>query len=232
MLRLLVRALARAAVALAGLSIVVVLLGRFATPPLTPLMFLRIGESWLDGRRHTLQRRALTLDQVSPALVRAVIAAEDARFFRHRGIDWDAVRAARAWNARHPDRPRGASTITMQCARSAFLWPGRSWLRKGLEVWLTVLMELFWPKRRILEVYLQVVEWGDGIYGAAAAAEHWFGRPPDRLDVGQAALLAAVLPAPRRWRPDRPTPGVRRRAALIQRRAQAVDLSGLERHRR
>lgn len=211
-----------------ALSVAVILAGRFVTPPITPLMVLRLAESRLAGRPHVLARRPVALEGVSPALLRAVIAAEDARFFRHRGIDWRAVRAARAWNARHPDRPRGASTITMQCARSAFLWPGRSWLRKGLEVWLALLMELFWPKRRILEVYLQVVEWGDGVYGAAAAAEHWFARPPDRLDAGQAALLAAVLPAPRRWRPDRPTPGVRRRAETIRRRAEAVDLSGLE----
>lgn len=227
MLRWLATWIIRLGLVLAGTSILAVLLGRLVDPPLTPLMALRTIEGLAKGRLVGVAHRSVPLEEVSPSLLRAVIAAEDARFFQHRGIDWRAVRAAREWNVRHPEQPRGASTITMQCARSAFLWPGRTWLRKGVEVWFTTLMELFWPKRRILEVYLNVVEWGDGVYGVAAAAERWFGRPAARLDPAQAALLAAVLPSPRRWKPDAPTATVRRRAAVISRRAGAVGLAPL-----
>jgi monofunctional biosynthetic peptidoglycan transglycosylase len=205
-----------------------VLVVRFVDPPVTPLMLLRVGEGLLQRRLVGIQHTSVALDDVSPALLRAVIAAEDGRFFEHHGIDWAAVRRARAWNARHPDRPpRGASTITMQCARSTFLWPGRTWIRKGIEAWLATLMELTWPKRRILEVYVNVVEWGDGVYGAEAAAEHWFDTPATRLDARQAALLAVVLPAPTRWSPVAPSRWVAARAAVVGRRAADVRLAPL-----
>src|SRR4029079_11246438 len=123
----------------------------------------------------------------------AVIAAEDARFFAHWGVDVKELERARAYNAeQRGGRLRGASTITMQCARSVFLWPDRTWLRKAIEVYLAVLMEQLWGKRRILEVYVNVGEWGPGIYGAEAAARRWFGVSARDVDAGRAALLAAA----------------------------------------
>lgn len=211
--------------ALVTASVLVVAALRFVNPPLTSLMALRVAEALLSGHRPVVERHWLRLDAISPALVRAVVAAEDARFFTHHGIDLDAARRARTYNARHLGRRlRGASTITMQCARSVFLWPARTWLRKGLEVYLAGLLELLWGKRRILEVYLNVVEWGDGVYGAEAAARRYFGVPAARLDPRRAALLAAALPSPRRSNPAAPSPGLAARAATIQARAAAVRL--------
>lgn len=211
-----------------GLSLLGVLVVRVVPPVLTPLMVIRVWESLSTGSPVGIARHWVPLEAISPHLQRAVIAAEDARFFQHHGIDWRAVEAAREYNRRHAGRrQRGASTITMQCARSVFLWQNRTWLRKGLELWLAALLELFWPKRRILEVYLNVAEWGPGVYGAEAAAQHWFGVPASRLSAQQAALLAAMLPAPRRWNPARPTPYLAARARRIAAWARGVDLRPL-----
>src|SRR5262249_8189212 len=168
----------------------------------------------------------VSLDQVSPALLRAVIASEDAHFFTHWGVDVEALRKARDWNERHArqGRIRGASTITMQCARNVFLWPGRTYVGKVLEIWFAGLMEAFWSKRRILEVYLNVIEWGPGVYGAQAAAQRYFRVPAARLDGRQAALLAAALPSPLRRNPGDPTGFLDARALRIARRAAAVRL--------
>src|SRR5512143_1076152 len=171
----------------------------------------------------------VNLDRVAPALVRSVIAAEDARFFAHRAVDWEAVRRAREYNARHGDEPRrGGSTITMQCARNVFLWQGKSYVRKALEVGVAYLLEVVWGKRRILEVYLNVVEWGPGLYGAEAAARRYFGVTAAELGPRQAALLAAALPNPRRWNPARPTRFLAARAGTIERRAAQVSLAPLD----
>ena len=218
MIRRVLRAIAVAGVAF--LAYVVAL--RFVAPPITPLMVRNafsygIAREWVD------------LDQISPALVRAVVASEDARFFEHHGIDWPAVERARAYNARHGHEPRrGGSTITMQCARNVFLWHGKSWLRKALEAGLAYAIEIFWGKRRILEVYLNVIEWGPGVYGAEAAARVNFRTTAAQLDARQAALLTAALPNPIRWRPSLPTRYLLARAALIQRRAASVSLDALE----
>jgi monofunctional biosynthetic peptidoglycan transglycosylase len=173
-----------------------------------------------------MERRPVPLEAVAPALGQAVIAAEDSRFCLHHGFDWSAL--AGAW-ARNQDGGRlaGGSTISMQTAKNAFLWPGRNWLRKGFEAWFTFWMELSWPKRRILEVYLDIVEWGDGLYGAEAAAQRYFGKPAKDLKPREAALLAAVLPNPRRWSPARPTAYIRSRAAVIERRMVLVERGGL-----
>jgi monofunctional biosynthetic peptidoglycan transglycosylase len=209
-------------------SVTAVLACRVIDPPLTPLVVIRAVESLAAGRLPAFDRTWVDLDAVSPGLVRAVIAAEDERFLTHHGLDLDAIWRAREWNARHPRRiPRGASTITMQSARNVFLWPGRSWVRKGLEAYLAVLMEVLWGKRRILEVYLNVIEWGDGIYGADAAARRYFGVPAARLTPRQAALLAAALPHPLRSDPAAPSPYLRARATAIERRARRVDLRPL-----
>jgi len=202
-------------------SLAAVVLYRFVDPPLTPLMVVRS----VERREIGISKRWLPLDRMSSSLLRAVIAAEDARFFDHPGVDFAAVRRALAYNERqHGRRLRGAGTITMQCARNVFLWQGRSWVRKALETYLAFLLELVWGKTRILEVYLNVVEWGDGIYGAEAAALRFFGVPASRLDGRQAALLAAALPDPRRSNPAAPSRYLAGRAALIEGRAAAVHL--------
>jgi monofunctional biosynthetic peptidoglycan transglycosylase len=206
-----------------GAVLGLVVLYRVVDPPLTPLMI------W-NAPAHGVTRRWVSLDDVSPALVRAVIAAEDARFLEHRGVDWDAIRQAHAYNARHGDQPRrGASTITMQCARNLFLWPGKSYVRKALEAGLAYVLEVVWGKRRILEVYLNVIEWGPGVYGVEAAARRSFGVGAADLDGRQAALLVAVLPNPQRWTAWPPGRYVAARANVIQRRAAHVRLDRLER---
>jgi monofunctional biosynthetic peptidoglycan transglycosylase len=206
-------------------AVALALLFRVVRPPVTSLMVIRTAEALAHGRPMLPQRSWVPLDAVSPALLRAVIAAEDARFFRHRGVDAAALRRARAYNRRHDGRRlHGGSTITMQCARSVFLWPGRTYVRKALEVGLAALLEVVWGKRRILEVYVNVVEWGDGVFGVEAASRRYFGVPAARLTAGQAALLVAVLPNPRRWSPAAPTAYIRRRAAAIEARAARVRL--------
>lgn len=184
---------------------------------LTPLMLIRLTEG--EERRQEWTR----LSDLPPALVRSVIASEDARFCAHHGFDW--IEIERAWTTwRTGGRLRGASTLSMQTARSVFLWPGRDPARKALEAALTVPLEALWPKRRILEVYLNVAEWGPGVYGAQAAARYHFGHDAAALGSRQAALLTAILPAPRAWSAASPGPHVRRRASTIQARAQHVRL--------
>jgi monofunctional biosynthetic peptidoglycan transglycosylase len=204
---------------------------RWINPPATPLMMIRLAEGAVHRRWVGVDQRWVPLDQVSPELLRAVIAAEDAHFFTHWGVDMDALRKARAWNARHErqGRVRGASTITMQCARNVFLWQGRTYVRKALELWFTALMEATWSKRRILEVYVNVIEWGPGVYGAQAAAERYFRVPAARLDARQAALLAAALPDPLTRNPAAPTAFLDARATRIARRAALVRLRGVVR---
>ncbi len=174
---------------------VVLLTYRFVPVPATPLMVIRVfeGEGW--------SRDWTPLAEISPHLPRAAVAAEDNLFCRHAGIDWQAV--GQAWaEYRSGDGLRGASTITMQTARNILLWPGGGFVRKAYEAYIAVQMGLFWPKRRVMEVYLNIAEWAPGVYGAEAAAQMHFGRPAAELSPAQAAALAAVLPSPRRWSPN------------------------------
>ena len=166
------------------------------------------------------------LDDISPNLVASAIAAEDARFCSHSGFDLEAIQTAMKDNERG-QRIRGGSTISQQTAKNVFLWPGRDWIRKGLEAGYTVLIEAVWGKRRIMEVYLNVAEMGPGVFGAEAAARYWFGKSASDLSPRQAARLAAILPSPRRYDPETPGPYVRRRAATIQAAARAVQVQGL-----
>ena len=202
---------------LAGLLIVLLvppallLVYRFLPVPLTPLMVIRL----LEGEG--LRKRWVSLDEVAPVLPQAVVAAEDNRFCEHAGFDWeelggqiDALLAGAS--------ARGASTITMQTAKNLFLWPSRDFVRKALEAWLTPQIELLWPKRRIMEVYLNVVELGPGIYGAEAAARTYFGKPASALGAQEAALLVSILPSPRDWSPVRPSDYLRGRARTIRTR--------------
>ena len=210
-------------------SIALVIIYRFVDPPVTPLMLIRPIEGIGSGRFVGVDKEWTDIDDIDPILLRSILAAEDARFFSHGGIDWEAVDAARDYNRKHAGKKvRGASTITMQCARNVFLWQGRNYLRKGLEVWFTYLIEYLWGKERILEVYVNVIEWGDGTYGAAAAAEHYFGASIDELTPRQAALLSAILPNPRAWSPTEPSKHVERRVGAITKGARIVKLPFLE----
>lgn len=203
-------------------SVLQVAMLRFVDPPLSAFMVARQLEAWSQGQwrfRPAYQWR--DWDQIAPALPLSMVAAEDQRFATHAGFDLQAIEKARAHNARG-GRVRGASTISQQVAKNLFLWSGRSYLRKGIEAWYTMLIELLWPKRRILEVYANIAEFGDGIYGAQAAARAFWGVDAARLSADQAARLAAVLPAPRRYSAVRPGPYVARRAAWIQRQTRQI----------
>ncbi|WP_342452829.1 monofunctional biosynthetic peptidoglycan transglycosylase [Pararoseomonas indoligenes] len=191
---------------------------RFAPVPATPLMIIRsiqgIGQDVGEGMRHDW----VPLESIAPALAESVVAGEDNNFCRESlGFDFGAIREeVEAWQ--DGETPRGASTITMQTAKNLFLWPGRDPVRKLVEAWLTPQVALLWPKRRVIEVYLNSVEFGPGIYGAEAAARAFFNKPAARLTRGEAARLAAVLPSPLNWSAAQPSERVQRRAAVIERR--------------
>lgn len=168
-----------------------------------------------------MEHRPVPLEAISPELAVAVLAAEDQRFLGHPGLDWRAIRSAVEERLRD-GRVRGASTITQQVAKNLFLWKERSWLRKGLEAWLALWIDALWPKRRILEVYLNVAQMGPRQYGAEAASRHHFGHAARTLSAREASLLAAVLPSPERLRLDPPSAYVRTRAAEIRESARRL----------
>jgi len=190
-------------------------------PPLTTFLMV---EQRLKGQGADYRWRGL--NDISPRLVEAVIAAEDSTFCSHRGFDMKAIEKALENNARGR-RVRGGSTISQQTAKNVFLWSDRNWIRKGMEAGYTVLIEAFWSKRRIVEVYLNVAEWAPGVYGAEAAAQHWFGKSAADLTPREAARLAAILPSPRRYQAASPGPYVRRRASRIQAAMGTVRNDGL-----
>ncbi len=192
---------------------------RFINPAWTGVMVQRDVEHWLGGRyRAGVDQRWVALPAVSPFFLDGVWQMEDSRFFNHDGFDWVEVEeaVARAKTGGHP--VRGVSTISMQCARSLFLWQGRSWVRKGLETYYTFLMERLLSKKRILELYVNVIELGDGIYGIEAAARRYYGVSAAQLDRKRAAMLAALLPYPRGWDPLHPSPRLQRRQVLVLQR--------------
>lgn len=222
LLRRLVRWPLYALLAWFALGVLAVLVLRFVPPPVSAVM---IGD-WIDARRggdraFALHYRWTPWDQVAKTLPIALVAAEDQKFPFHHGFDFDAIHSALS-DADGGERLRGASTISQQVAKNLFLWNGRSFVRKGLEAYFAVLIEALWPKRRILEVYLNIAEFGDGIYGVGAASERFFRISPAQLDARQAALLAAVLPNPARFHVERPSAYVQRRAAWIQRQASQL----------
>ena len=197
-----------------------VLIHAVIPPPITILM----AQQAFGG--HGMDYRWRGLNDISPNLVYSAIAAEDARFCSHRGFDMVAIQKALDHND-DGGKIRGGSTISQQTAKNVFLWPNRDWVRKGLEAGYTVLIETVWGKRRIMEMYLNVVEWAPGVYGAEAASRHWFGKSARDLTPQQAARLAAILPSPRRYDAGSPGPYVRRRAARVQAAARVVRNSGL-----
>jgi len=196
-------------------SIILVIIYRFVTVPLTPLMVIKYFELE-EGR---IEKEWKPLEEISVNLPLAVITSEDQKFDEHFGFDVQAIEKAAKYNERHKGKKvKGASTISQQTAKNVFLWPHRSWLRKGLEVYFTLLIEVFWSKERIMEVYLNVIEMGPGIYGAEAAAKYYFKKPAAKLTRNESALIAAILPNPIRWSASKPTPYIVRKKNWIVRR--------------
>ncbi len=171
-----------------------VIVHRFVPVPAT---FLAV-ERMAQGQGYS--RKWLPLNQISPNLVYAVVASEDEKFCGHHGFDWEGIQNAMRYNATHKTKLRGGSTISQQTAKNVFLWPGRGFIRKGMEAYYTVLIETIWGKRRIMEVYLNMVEWAPGVYGAQSAAQYWFHTDASKLTGAQAARLAAILPRPLKWK--------------------------------
>ena len=189
---------------------------RFVPVFFTPLMFIRCYEQFLDDKDLKLSHHWVPLEKISPDLPVAVMSSEDARFLQHHGFDYEAIEHAAKRNMEHPEKQKlGASTISQQTAKNVFLWPGRSWIRKGFEVYFTTLIELMWSKQRIMEVYLNSIEMGDGIYGADAVAEAHFNTDALHLSKAQCALIAATLPNPRRFSSLRPSAYMLKRQARI-----------------
>ena len=218
------RILWRALLAAVAITVLAVLCLRWIPPPTSALMVEKRLAHLVGGKPHrSIRYRWVNWEVISPEMRLAVVAAEDQNFPHHWGFDVESILDALQKKGKKR-RLRGASTITQQVARNLFLWPGRSYLRKGLEAYFTVLLELLWPKRRILEVYLNVVEFGDGTYGVSAAAKTFFGRKPADLTRQEAALLAAVLPNPIRFDARRPSAYVQERVRWIE--EQMAQLNG------
>lgn len=211
-------------VAFLGSTILAVVALRFLPVYFTPLMFIRCYEQMTEGKSLKMKHHWVPLNKISPSLPMAVMASEDAKFLKHHGFDYQAIEHAAERNRKHPEKRKlGASTISQQTAKNVFLWPGRSWVRKGFEVYFTALIELMWPKERIMEVYLNSIEMGDGIYGADAVAEEHFGTDALSLTKAQCALIAATLPNPRKFSSKNPSAYMRKRQARIMREMKYVD---------
>jgi monofunctional glycosyltransferase len=226
MRRLYVRLFVGVSLGILALTVVATLSLRWLAPVTSAFMVQRQVGAWWHGHRESgVQYHWVPWEAISPHVPLAVIAAEDQRFLRHHGFDF--IEIENAWQQRHSrGHLRGASTISQQVAKNLFLWPRHSFLRKGIEAYFTVLVETFWPKRRILEVYLNIAEFSPGVFGVAAASQRFFAKQPAQLDAGEAALLAAVLPNPRRYRVEKPSPYVLQRRARILR--QMERLGGLQ----
>lgn len=198
-------------------SVIWVIAYRFINPPFTLLMALRNIERKADGKPFKTEKKWVNFNEMSDNMKRAAVSAEDQLFLKHIGFDVKAIEKAFASNAKNKKKVKGGSTISQQTAKNVFLWPGRSWIRKGFEAYFTLLIEIFWSKERILEVYLNVIEMGDGVYGAEAAAQEYYGKSCKKLTKSQAALIAACFPNPIRWTPKKPTRYIRHRQYLILR---------------
>lgn len=216
-LRWLGKILFRLVVGFLILSIGTVLAYRFIPVPLTPLMLIRGFESiGNEDLKFRINKTWVPATEISHHAFQAVYAAEDQNFLNHQGFDWEAMK--KAWEQNKKGKSiKGASTITQQTAKNVFLWPGRNYLRKGLEAYFTVLIEWIWSKERILEIYLNVIEMGEGIYGIEAASQKYYQKPAAALNKSEAALIAAILPNPRKWSPDRPTAYLKQRQSWIMR---------------
>jgi len=202
-------------------SVALTIIYRFVPPPFTYLMIQRLVEQKMDGEDLKLRKDWVSIDKMSPYLVRAVIASEDQHFNEHWGFDIEALQKAYQHNQKSK-KVKGGSTISQQVAKNVFLWPGRSYFRKGLEAYFTILIEITWSKKRIMEIYLNEIEMGNGIYGAEAAAKKYFRKPAKDLSKRESALIAAVLPNPIRWTPANPNAYIQRRQYIILRAMRYV----------
>jgi monofunctional biosynthetic peptidoglycan transglycosylase len=197
-------------------TILWVLAYRFINPPITLLMIGRNIERKSDGKSFKTDKEWVNFDLISKSMKLAAVCAEDQKFLKHMGFDVKAIE--RAYKSNEKGKPvKGGSTISQQTAKNVFLWPGRSWIRKGFEAYFTLLIEILWSKERILEVYLNVIEMGDGIYGAEAAAQAYYNKPASKLTKSQSAMIAACFPNPLRWTPLKPTRYIRHKQQLILR---------------
>jgi monofunctional glycosyltransferase len=221
MLKKIFRFILRTMLVLFLLSIVVTIVYRFVPVPVTPLMIQRYFEME-DGK---IDKDWKSLEEISDNMPLAVVTAEDQKFEEHYGFDLEAIEKAVKYNEKHKGKKvKGASTISQQTAKNVFLWPGRSWVRKGLEVYFTFLIELFWSKERIMEVYLNVIEMGPGVYGTEAAAQHYFNKSAAKLTKSEAASIAAILPNPIRWSASKPTPYIIKKRNWILRHMKQIEL--------
>lgn len=186
------------------ISILSVLVFKWVPIPVTPLMLIRCVEQKMDGKEMILKKTWVPKEEISNSLQLAVVCSEDQNFLKHNGFDFGAIEKAMKHNKKSKKK-RGASTISQQTAKNVFLWPGRSWIRKGFEVYFTFLIETFWSKERIMEVYLNVIEMGDGIYGAEAASQTYFNKSAIKISKQQAATIAVVLPSPLKYNAKRPS---------------------------
>lgn len=205
-----------------GSTILAVVVYRFVPVYLTPLMFIRTFEQVLDGESIEWHHHWVAMENISPHMPVAVMASEDQRFLLHHGFDYAAIEKAAKRNLRGKRRKLGASTISQQTAKNVFLWPGRSWIRKGFEVYFTALIELMWSKQRIMEVYLNSIEMGDGIYGVDAVAECHFGKNAENLSRADCALVAATLPNPRKFSSKAPSRYIRLRQRQIEKEMRYI----------
>ena len=211
----LLRIMVKIAVWFIGLSLFLVILFKWVPVPVTHLMLIRTAQQVTGGKKIVFKHDWVSIDKISPHMQLAAVCSEDQNFFKHHGFDFGAMKKAMKEAERKNGKLRGASTISQQTAKNVFLWPGRSWVRKGLEVWFTGLIELIWGKKRILEVYLNSIEMGNGIYGAEAAAQSYFGTTASKLSKYQAASVIAILPSPRKWSASKPGPYVQSRTQWI-----------------
>ena len=202
---------------------------RWINPPTSAFMLERRAEGmFVPSKRVHIEYAWVGLDHISRNVQLAVMASEDQKFLEHEGFDFESIEKALEQRHRRRGHVRGASTISQQVAKNLFLWPGRTWFRKGVEVGYTILIETFWDKRRILEVYLNIAEFGDGVYGVGAAAPRFFHKPAARLTRHEACLLAAVLPAPKRMRAENPSAYVEKRAWWIERQMMRLGAHHLD----
>lgn len=217
------RLVLRAILAVVGLWVAGILIFSFLPVPFSAVMVERQLSAWFSGDfGYVAHSDWVSMDEISPWMPLAVIAAEDQKFVDHWGFDVASIEKAISHNERNENRVRGASTLSQQTAKNLFLWNGRSWVRKGLEAGLTLGMEVVWTKRRILTVYLNIAEFGDGVFGVEAASQRYFHKPASRLSASETALLAAVLPNPIRFKADAPSGYVRQRQQWILRQMRQL----------
>lgn len=205
-----------------GLSILSVIIFRFVPVPFTPLMISRAIDFKMEGKDIIWSHDWISIEEMPKNIKKAVIASEDGKFLTHYGFDFEAIEKAIEHNEKGK-RIRGGSTITQQTAKNVFLWQGRSFVRKGLEAYFTVLIEIFWSKERIMEVYLNSIEMGNGVYGIQAAAKHWYGKDAKDLKNREAAGIAAILPNPRKFKASNSSSYIERRKTRILKHMQYVE---------